>query len=141
MFRIFLLMLSFILVLSLNERSKRSRILLMDSGVNPVGIEKYLCEDGQKSFLEGKHKDPFVDSTGHGTMMAHAMAETLEPAKHCIVIYKTYPGHSGVDAAEAYAHALIRATDEDFIAVAIAIEDTGHYFAEAGWYRALKKNS
>lgn len=109
--------------------------------MNPIGIEKYLCEDGHKSFLEGKHNDPFIDSTGHGTMMAHAMAETLNPTQHCIVVYKTYPGYSEETATTAYANALIQATNEDFIAIAIAIEDTGHYFAEAGWYRSLTKKS
>lgn len=117
----------------------RSKLLLIDSGVNlDKSIEPFLCKQGHKSFLVGEHNNPLVDSTGHGTVMLKAIASKLDPKKHCVVIYKTYPGYP---APEPYAKALLEAQRWKFDSVAIALEDVSYYFEEPNWLKELAEVS
>lgn len=113
------------------------RILLIDIGVTwSKDIAPFLCSEGYQGFIPGE-EDPFVDSNGHGTLMAHVMAETLDTRKHCIVVYKSFKAN----VAEYYAHALHEAANSEFEVISISLGDSTYYYAEPDWYKKLTKKT
>lgn len=64
---------------------KRIKIAVVDTGLYmSKEIEPYVCLDGHRDFTRTDLQDRF----GHGTNVAHLIAKSLDPVKHCLVIVK-----------------------------------------------------
>lgn len=68
----------------------RTKIAVIDTGFDyDKSFSKYLCRTGHVSFVDG---NPFIDGhkSKHGTNVAGLIAESIDPAKHCILVIKFY---------------------------------------------------
>jgi subtilisin family serine protease len=65
----------------------RIRIAVVDTGLSISDtIMPYLCADGHKDFT----RSSLSDTHGHGTNVAHLIAQHINPATHCLMIVKWY---------------------------------------------------
>lgn len=64
----------------------REKIAILDSGIRPSGLEKYLCKDGHFD-LTG---EGLVDVLDHGTNIAWIISKYIDPKKSCLLIIKVF---------------------------------------------------
>jgi hypothetical protein len=85
MLRTVAMILSLLPLLALAEG--RRRVVVLESGVRKTeALRPFLCDGGHRSYIRGSFWDE--DSTGHGTAIAEVLAQGLNPATHCITVYK-----------------------------------------------------
>ena len=67
----------------------RTRIAVVDTGIDQELLSEYLCADGHKDFTGTNLRD----NIGHGTAMAMLIAKHIDPETHCLVNLKFYDPH------------------------------------------------
>jgi len=63
----------------------RIKVAVVDTGILiSKEIAPYICTDGHKDHT----RTDLMDRHGHGTNVAHLIAQSLDPTRHCLVIIK-----------------------------------------------------
>lgn len=69
----------------LSSPESRIKIAVVDTGIILSDtIKPYICADGHKDFTA----TGLNDRHGHGTNVAHLIAQSIDPSTHCLVIVK-----------------------------------------------------
>ena len=79
-----------ILVASVSQAETRTKIAVIDTGINAELLsKKYMCKDSTKNFT--KYSE--FDNHGHGSHIAHIIGSRIDSRKYCIKAYKVW--HKG----------------------------------------------
>jgi len=77
--------------IAITNDETRTKVALLDTGVNPNGIEKFICKNPILDLTNTNHHD----SLGHGTHLANLISAYMNHKKQCILIIKVTSNGKG----------------------------------------------